>query len=260
MSDTPTSSLVKRTAFSRESRRRIRSLRQATVLAIIVSLSAAAVVGIVTLAAGTYGDLQTKIMMTILVVGCYGIVLLCDLAVAGRRLQWVGFAGIVFATACMIVCFILLWGELGRSDLLLVGKMFSATFIFTVGLAHINLLLLLATRTRLLVRVGMWVTIGLVVVVGVMFLILVLGGSGVAGDLYGRFLGGAAILDALGSIVVPVIGAIFPDEPGPEALTAAVPVELPAELVARVEERATAGGMSTRTYVAQALEDLVGRD
>lgn len=237
---------------------RVQSIRRIAIIVVIVSLSASALIGIVTLLTGEFGEAQGRTMMTTLVIGIFGVLSLCDLAVAGKRYQWAGLVGILASAVALAVSLYLIWAEYDP-DAADLWKVLAIASITAISFAHANLLLLLADRRRTAVRVGLWVTIGLIAVLAVLLALLVLTDGDIGSDGYTRLVGTVAILDVLGTIVVPVIGAILregkavqggePKASGPLLLT------LPPEL----DERLTAAALSAGTSRAELAVDAIRR-
>ncbi|MDP3209324.1 MAG: hypothetical protein Q8M65_09270, partial [Rhodoglobus sp.] len=89
----------------------LKDLRRTTIIFIIVSLSLAALVGIVTLLTGTFGEVQGKIILTTLLVAGFSITSLCHLAVVGRALKIVGFFGIAMSALALATGAVLIWAS-----------------------------------------------------------------------------------------------------------------------------------------------------
>src|SRR5690554_708999 len=90
----------------------IRGLRRAAIIAAIASLTIAALVGIVTILSGEWGETQSRIMGTTLIVGAFSIVALADLTVAGRRVRWVGWIGVLVAVVAAVTAILMVWNVL----------------------------------------------------------------------------------------------------------------------------------------------------
>jgi hypothetical protein len=191
----------------------LRGLRRIAVVAIIVSLSLTALVGIVTLLTATFGELQGKVVLTTLLVAAFSITALCHLAVVGRALRIVGWVGIGASGVALILGVVLIWGSWENwnetwDDVL---KAFATASVVAVSLAHANLLLLLAERRSPVLRTALFITVGLIGLLALLIILpIVTEGEipGQNGELYFRVLGVVAILDALGTIVLPVINRV----------------------------------------------------
>ena len=74
--------------------RTLKGFRRAAVWTIIVSLVAAALIGIATIVSGEFGELQGKVLLTTLAVAGAAILALCHLAVLNRDVKVLGWIGI----------------------------------------------------------------------------------------------------------------------------------------------------------------------
>ena len=234
---------------------RLQPIRRIAVICIIVSLSVTALIGIATLLGGAFGDIQGRIMMTTLIIGAFSVLALADLAVAGRRFEWCGYVGILAAFAGLVIGLFFIWNLVDPGA----GwwKTFGVASVVAASLAHANLLLLLGERRRPVVRTSLWITLGLIAVLAAMIIALIVTEGDIGDDTYVRILGAVAILDVLGTIVVPVVSRFLREESGParhQGLTIALPAELSARLSALAAERA----MPADAFVVKILEDLAG--
>ncbi|MDO9589749.1 MAG: hypothetical protein Q7J04_01230, partial [Microcella sp.] len=81
MSSSPT---TRATAADQRRNATIGAARKGAIYGIIVSFSLAAVVGIIALLSGDFGETQGKIILTTLLMGATSITALCHLAIADR--------------------------------------------------------------------------------------------------------------------------------------------------------------------------------
>jgi len=231
-----------------------KDLRRIAIIFIIVSLSLTALVGIVTLLTASFGEVQGKIILTTLLVAGFSITALCHLAVVGRALRIVGYVGIGMSALALITGTVLIWGSWdnwsdGWEDLL---KTFAVVAILAVSLAHANLLLLLEGRRSSLVRVGLFVTVGMIALLALLIILPIVTEGQIPGDNgepYFRFLGVVAILDALGTIVLPVVARF--SRTG-EVVTS-VTVRLQGDAAAKVARLAASSGSSHAAVVEAAV-------
>lgn len=254
---------------------RLGAVRRTAIIVIVASLSITALIGIATLLIGDFGEVQSKIMLTTLVIGIYSIVLLCDLAVAGRRFEWAGYSGVLVSTVALVTCLMLVWGDFSGVGSEWIWKTFWLSLILGLSLAQANLLLLLGERKRPVVRTGLWTTITLIALLAALFWLLILTDGEVGSDAYGRLVGTVAILDVLGTIVVPVISKFLRDDRvqpdadlpvqassgfaeagGPAGQPGGMTVHLPAELTERVAALAAERNVAVEALIITALEEL----
>lgn len=88
----------------------VRGVRRTAIIAIVLSLVVAAVLGIVALLSGDFGELQAKVLLSTLTVAAFGTTALCHLAVVARAVRVVGFAGIAASVVAAVSAFVLIWG------------------------------------------------------------------------------------------------------------------------------------------------------
>lgn len=232
----------------------VKDLRRIAIIFIIVSLSLTALVGIVTLLTASFGEVQGKIILTTLLVAGFSITALCHLAVAGRALRVVGYVGIAMSAAALITGAILIWGgwlNWGQEWEILL-KTFAVVAILAVSLAHANLLLLLEGRRSRLVRIGLFTTVVMIGLLAILIILPIVTDGRIPGDNgepYFRFLGVVAILDALGTIVLPVIARFTRTG---EAVTS-VTVRLHGDAAAKVARLSAATGSSHTAVVEAAV-------
>jgi hypothetical protein len=191
----------------------LRTARRIAIIAIIVSLSLTALIGIITLLSGDFGETQGKVLLTTLILAGFSITVLCHLAVVGRALRVVGFVGFAVSAVALVAGLILIWSDLSDSEG--VWKTFGVFGILSFSFAHANLLLLLGQRRNTVVRALLYTTVAIIGVVALMICLPILTDGdipGSNGDWYWRLLGVVAILDVLGTIVLPITGRFLRNE------------------------------------------------
>lgn len=244
----------------------IGAARKGAIYGIIVSFSIAAIVGIIALLSGDFGDTQGKIILTTLLMGASSITALCHLAIADRAMRIVGFVGLAASALALITGLVLIWRDwydAFSEDWL---KVFATAGVLAVSFAHANLLLLLAGRRRLLIRIGLMVTLVMIAAVAIMIILPIVSEGEIPGydneEWYWRLFGVVGILDVLGTVVVPVLAIFVKDAPAVAVVDAAAagssPTEhlaltLPSELAAALEQRAAADGVDAATAAIAAL-------
>ncbi len=237
----------------------LKDLRRTAIIFIIVSLSLAALVGIVTLLTATFGEVQAKIILTTLLVAGFSITALCHLAVVGRALRIVGFAGIGVSALALATGTVLIWASWDNWDRVWenVLKAFAVFAILALSLAHANLLLLLEERKSPVLRGMLFTTVGLIGLLAVLILIPILTDGRVPGDneSYWRVLGVVAILDALGTIVLPVLARFGRFAQGGETVTT-VTIRLHGDAAATLTRVAASTGRTPEAVVEAAVAAL----
>jgi hypothetical protein len=194
----------------------LRIARRIAIIAIIVSLSLTALIGIFTLLSGDFGETQGKVLLSTLLLGGFSITVLCHLAVVGRALQLVGFAGVAVSAVALIAGLFLIWNNWGiYGDVDPALRTFGVFGVLAVSIAHANLLLLLGQRRNTVVRALLYLTVAFVGLVAVLLCLPIATAGDIPGDngdAYWRLFGVVGILDVLGSIVLPVTGRFLRDE------------------------------------------------
>ena len=224
----------------------LRTARRIAIIAIIVSLSLTALIGIITLLSGDFGEVQGRVLLTTLLLAGFSITVLCHLAVVGRALRAVGFVGVAVSGVALVIGLLLIWGEASFSDDL--WKAFGTFGVLSVSFAHANLLLLLGQRRNTVVRVLLFATVACVGLVALLICLPILTEGDIPGDngdAYWRLLGVVAILDVLGSIVLPVTGRFLRDE-----RRIRLELELTEELDARLTAAAAGGSREAAALAA----------
>ncbi len=239
--------------------RTLTGVRRAAIVFVIVSLSLAALFGIVTLLTGQFGEVESKILLTTLLTAAFAITSLCHLAVVGRALRIVGFVGIAASVLALALGLALIWVSWstwnGTTDVVL--RSFMVLAIVSGSLAQANLLLLLAARQQRIIRVGLIVTLGAIALLAALVSLSILTQGeipGDDGDFYWRFVGVVAIVDVLGTIVLPVLGRVF------RGVTSTVTVRLEGEVAAALLEFASSRGQTPAESIAALLPHAADRD
>lgn len=249
----------------------IGAARKGAIYGIIVSFSLAAVVGIIALLSGDFGETQGRIILTTLLMGATSITALCHLAIADRAMRIVGFVGLGASAVTLITGLVLIWRDWSDPGLEDWFKVFAVAGILAVSFAHANLLLLLAGRRRAVIRYGLMVTLVMIAAVAIMIILPIVSEGEIPGydneEWYWRLFGVVGILDVLGTVVVPVLAIFVKDAPavavadamgadappapaaGPEHLA----LTLPADVAQALQQRATADGVDAPTAALEAL-------
>lgn len=245
--------------------------RKGAIYGIIVSFSLAAIVGIIALLSGDFGETQGRIVLTTLLLGATSITALCHLAIADRAMRIVGFVGLAASSVTLITGLVLVWRDWDSPGLEDWLKPFATAGILAVSFAHANLLLLLAGRRRLVIRIGLMVTLVMITAVAIMIILPILSEGDIPGvaneEWYWRLFGVFGILDVLGTVVVPVLGIFMKDAPavavadamGADAATGQLAtadhltLSLPADLARSLEQRAAADGVDASDAALAAL-------
>ena len=230
-------------------------VRRAIVRLTIGSFSLAALLGIVALLGGEFGETQGRVLLTTVLVGVVSIAVLCYLATAGRRSQPVGVAGGVAVLVPFTTALLMIWGDVEHGPDEGMLRTFGVGSVVAVTLAQACLLLAMAERSRPGVRRLLVGTLGLAAVLAGMVSTLITGYNP-SGDGFYRLLGVVAILDVLGTVVA---AALLKFGGGTADAAPTATLTIPAELDARLTRAALEQGKDKEQLVTAALEGLLGR-
>lgn len=187
--------------------------RRIAVIVIVASFSITALVGIISLLVGSLGDVQWRILGTTSLVGTFSVLALCHLAVVAGAYRWIAAAGLLVSALALLIGLGMIWAPddwMFRSTF--GWQSFGITAVLAVSAAHANLLLILGRRRRPLVRIGLWVTIGLIALLAALLVLEIATEWGISSDGFTRLIGTVAILDVLGTVVVPVLAIFLRDD------------------------------------------------
>ncbi|WP_431030608.1 hypothetical protein [Plantibacter sp. RU18] len=218
---------------------------------------------------GDFGEVQGRILLTALLVAGFSIVALCDLALAGRALRVAGLVGVGVAILALLLGLVVIWRDWSGGGFGEILRAFAIAGIWSLSLAQGNLLLLLAHRRRFPVRMGLGATCLFILLTATLVSLPILTNGEIPGEAapdYWRAFGVVVILDALGTIVVPVLALFLRDDDGDAvpAVPGSIPVaatpslesgwvQLSPELAADVARVATAARTTPEVVVAFAV-------
>jgi uncharacterized Tic20 family protein len=183
---------------------KVRSVQQARsyfIKALLASLLATGIIGIWVLLAGTFGEVEGKILLSTFLFGGYSVLSLCCLAIADRPYGLLAVAGIMLSSIALVIGLVLVW-LLGNIDFEGIGNFFKAYFVFevaAVAVAHASLVLLLSGKKPNVAVLG--TTLGCISIVALMIIFPVLTSFDDLSDVYWRLLGVFAIVDVIGTII-----------------------------------------------------------
>ncbi|GAA1844475.1 hypothetical protein [Agromyces salentinus] len=250
------------------SRQAVRGYRRIAIIVLVASLSITAVIGIVTLLSGEFGEVQGRVLLTTLVIAGASILALCHLTVIGRPVRAVGFVGLVTSAVALLLGLVVVWTPWTVDVGDWVGdawRWFGVASILAASLAHANLLLLLSGRRRRVVRIALAITLSAIAIVAAMLILPILTDwaiPGPDGETYWRWFGVIAILDALGTIVLPVVALLLRDRPAPTPPDAAGGPDAASARSAldeRIEALSAATGLDRDALLHAALDAFEAR-
>jgi len=180
------------------------------VTSIVVSLVAAALLGIVALLSGEFNDISWRVLITTLVIGVFSITSLASLRGFESKVVeelWVSRAGIVASLVAAVTVLLLVWADnLGGEGL---AKTAAVVSVLAVGFAHISLILPFRSRSALSSMLTLTTCAAVAVVAGLIISLIFVEDLSEGGSVY-RVLGVFAILDVLGTILIPVLSKMLP--------------------------------------------------
>lgn len=244
----------------------LKGIRRAAIWTIVVSLVIAAGIGIATIVSGEFGETQGKVLLTTLAVAAFAVLALCHLAIITRDVRIVGWIGIGTSVLAFVAAAILIWWEwdtyypLGPGDFYMaVTKTFLVSTLAAVSFAHANLMLLLANTQVRWMRIALDLNLVLIGLVPLLVIPVILTDGNFPpqslADVYWRFFGIVLILDALGTVALPVTNLIMKTQRRAAGLeeVGEITVTLRGDAAKWVAETAS----STKSTPASVIESLV---
>ena len=171
-------------------------------VAIVLSLVASAGIGIIIILVGDLDETEVKILATTGALTGFSILSLPSLFHLERnRYPHISKVAIFASIAFLGMILLLIWGgDIGGGGTF--WKILGSAGVVSIAINH-SLLLLIPIPTKKLISLSQTVTVSIIATVGVLILVAIW-----VGDLPGpfiRILGALAILDALGTVAVPML-------------------------------------------------------
>lgn len=231
----------------------MKDLRRAVVTLVIASSSLAALMGVLALLVGGFGETEGRILVTTLIVGVESLALLCYLSLAGHRWVAVGATGALVSFAATGSGLLLTWSETADQGDVVV-RLLGVSITIAATLAQASLLLRTAGRREL--RLVLAPTLVFASVVAAMICSLVLRDRD-PGATFVKLLGVVSILDVLGSVVLLAL-AVFGARRATvdRVATARGTLVLGPATASRVEAAAAEAGLGPDEVVLRALDAL----
>jgi hypothetical protein len=182
-------------------------LRSAFVAALLCALVGGGLLGIAALAFGSWGELEVRVLLTTVLLGAYSVLCLGCLPVLGTRRAPVGRLGVGACSVALLLGLVLIWlvaDNDGGEGALTLFRAFWVAAVAAFALAHVAMLLGAARDPRGAAQAVLSATVAAVAVVAAMLAAVAISPD-VAADGYWRMLGVFAILDVVGTVVVPVL-------------------------------------------------------
>jgi hypothetical protein len=185
---------------------------------LIVSLVGAALVGATILLVGSAGELEARILTSVLLLGFFILTGICAAVRLERGLAWVGWIGILTSIAGLAYSELLVW-EVVRTEDFDDLKPALSLGVSAAALAYASLVLLARGPYRS-VNVLSWFTVAVVAAIAASLVALIVSEIEPSQNA-SRALGAAAILAALGTILAPLLRKFL--SMGEDSLTAISP-------------------------------------
>lgn len=183
-------------------------LRNYFLWTLIAALSAGALLGILIFLFGEFGDIEIRLLVTTLAIGGFSLTgLCCSTIYKHDELKTFSVLGMTTSVLGFIINLAGIW-ELWDADSTV--RFMAAFIILSVAFAHTSLLLLLTPATELIKNIQK-ATIAAIGIVAAMLIGTVFN-EFENSELYFRILGVFAILDVLGTILLPILNKITESE------------------------------------------------
>jgi hypothetical protein len=179
------------------------TLKQAFLMTVILSLVAAALLGIIVFVAGNFGIIELKILLSALAVGLLSLAGLANLQHLESKTPWLhsfALASTVLSAFTLIIVLVAIWSEMTDPA---IGQIAIALLIASFSSGHISLLLRPQAETTAVTAALGLAVISIVTVAGIL-IYLIFEEFGDHEAIF-RLLGVAAILDVLGTTLVPIV-------------------------------------------------------
>ena len=237
----------------------LKGARRTTVIVIIAAFAASAIIGIYALLTGDMNETVGKVLGTTAIVGLASVSILCHLAIVGRAIRVIGFVGIVSSVVAFATAMVMIWTNWGDNweAQNQWGKALLLSALLAGFLAQANLLLLLSTRKQPIIRYTLRATFVAIAAVYICVLLLSLTDGHIAdgwNDGFGRMVGVFAILDALGTVLSPVLGLVLKSKEPAAVDSVKLTVTVSAQAAARLKTAAEKAHVSVETLAANILE------
>lgn len=225
-------------------------VRRAAVVAVVISLVIAAVIGIITLLTQEWGQLQSQVLLTALIFAAFSVVLLIVFSSYSVTPPVISVLALLAASVALVSSLLSVWEVFSYPDpafdvllkVLMISWLFSAAFV------HSCLVLRLAARQNTLIRLTVWVSTALVAFLVLLTTsLIVTDGKFPDLDFIDRVYGVGLILLALSTIVLPILAKLNPEDGA--TVYQKVVVNLLPEHYQELSQRSSAQGLSPEEYL-----------
>jgi hypothetical protein len=171
--------------------------------ALIISLVLSAIAGIIIFLLGTFDEIEFKILFTTFVIGVFSLTGLINASLLDREsFKVYGFSALTISVLASLLLLLSIWFNFDHTQI--------TTDLVIIALAstHISLLLVINT-IKDIVRLVRVLTFSCIVILAGLLIYLFNNWSILDNSVYYRFIGIFAILDALGTITVPILNKLI---------------------------------------------------
>lgn len=247
----------------------LRGARRVAVIAVVVSLTIAAALGIIALFGGSWGDLQFKVMLTTLAVAAFSILALVNMALIQIRMQFLVWLTMLAALLGFVTSLLLLWWLMGsvwseHADLIEgMAKACATGWVLAVAGTHGALMSFASRNASRVIKFLAFLTFLCAAGIAGQLLFLVFADLDFDGLWFFRIMGTLAILGVLGTVAVPVMARVTRPAVARQQLGAAAPQAPPVPpapatlspaLLQRLRERAEAESTTPDALLERLLE------
>lgn len=203
-------------------------LKKLFLIAAIVSVAVSAVIGVGVILLGSFGDFETKVLLTTVTVSVISILgLACGAYLETRQMRWLPVAGIVFAVVSGVMWIALIWGGMYRENYF-TETLMSATLLAAAA-AHVSLVSIAKLDKRFLW--SRWALYACVAALVSILLWLTWTHFDPTDTWFARVLGALSIVVAALTILTPVLHKLSSERTDAAAIDAEI-----AGLRSRIEE------------------------
>ena len=179
-------------------------LKRIFLITMIISLSISALIGIIMFLIGDFGKVQTRILLTTLTIGGFSLAGLCSSVLYDKeRAKIFAIIGMIFSFIGFLFITMMVWEMFDLEDSWRLGL---TLILLSFTFAHVSLLLLIESD-RTIVKASLWATLSFITIVA-LSLLLALWEIIDIEDFAVRWFGVFVILDALGTIITPIINKV----------------------------------------------------
>jgi hypothetical protein len=178
-------------------------LVRALLVVLVASLAISALLGVLALTLGEFGDLEVRILLTTLALGLFSLTGLgAAVRLVRRSVVAVGILGIAASGVALGMVVLAVWVEVDDAGFI---RLMAASAVVAVGLAYASLLLLVPRRSGMVTAL-VAVSLAALAAGCAILLVLVLTDLEVPETVF-RLMGAAGIVALFGTLAAPIMAA-----------------------------------------------------